>query len=167
MAWPRLLDKSLLQRIEQDGEEPRLLTLMTMREYGLDRLRESEEIEQAQHAHAAYYLALAEEAEAHLRGADQVIWLARLEREQENLREALRCFVAYEAGELALRMGAALWRFWLTHGYLSEGRRWPQTVLSLPSAQERTGVRARTLRAGKPSPNWETPRQTCLPYKKA
>ncbi len=135
-----LLDKSLLQRIEQDGEEPRLLMLMTMREYGWDRLRESEEMEQAQHAHAAYFLALAEEAEAHLRGADQVIWLARLEREHENLREALRCCVAYEAGELALRLCAALWRFWLTRGYLGEGRRWLETVLSLPSAQERTGV---------------------------
>ena len=145
-----LLDKSLLQRIEQDGEEPRLLMLMTMREYGLDRLRESEEMEQAQYAHAAYYLALAEEAEAHLRGADQVIWLARLEWEQENLREALRCFVAYEAGELTLRLCAALWHFWLMHGYLGEGRRWLETVLSLPSAQERTGDRARALRgAGK------------------
>jgi predicted ATPase/DNA-binding CsgD family transcriptional regulator len=145
-----LLDKSLLLRIELDGEEPRLLMLMTMREYGLDRLREGEEMEQAQRAHAAYFLALAEEAESHLKGADQQSWLAALEREQENLREALRCFMAYEEGELALRLCAALWRFWLTLGYLGEGRRWLETVLSLPFAQTRIGARARALRgAGK------------------
>ena len=33
-----LLDKSLLQQTEQEGEEPRLLMLETIREYGLERL---------------------------------------------------------------------------------------------------------------------------------
>ncbi|HVB62531.1 MAG TPA: tetratricopeptide repeat protein [Ktedonobacteraceae bacterium] len=144
-AMTSLLDKSLLLRIEQDGAEPRLLMLMTMREYGTERLREDEEMERAQRAHATYFLALAEEAEAHLRDAEQLIWLARLEREQENLREALRCFMTYEKGELAQRLCAALWRFWLTRGYLSEGRRWFETVLALPSAQARTRARARAL----------------------
>jgi len=111
----------------------------------LSGLREDEEMERAQRAHATYFLALAEEAEAHLRDAEQLIWLARLEREQENLREALRCFMTYEEGELAQRLCAALWRFWLTRGYLSEGRRWFETVLALPSAQARTRARARAL----------------------
>lgn len=145
-----LLDKSLLLRIERDDGEPRLMMLMTMREYGMDRLRENEEMERAQRAHAAYFLTLAEDAESHLKGADQQSWLTTLEREQENLREALRCFVAYEEGGLAQRMCAALWRFWLTRGYLSEGRRWCETVLPMPSAQVRTAARALALRgAGK------------------
>jgi predicted ATPase len=87
-----LLDKSLLQHTEQageEGEEPRLRLLETIREYGLEALETSGEMEAAQHAHALYYLALAEEAEAELEGPQQVRWLQRLEREHDNLRAAL------------------------------------------------------------------------------
>src|SRR6266516_89749 len=62
-----LLDKSLLQQIEQEGEEPRLTILETVREYGLESLRESGEAHESQRAHALYYLAFAEEAEPHLK----------------------------------------------------------------------------------------------------
>jgi non-specific serine/threonine protein kinase len=81
-----LLDKSLLLRLEQEGEEPRLQMLMTLREYGLVCLRESGEMEEAQLAHARYYLSLAQEAEPHLKSSSQQVWLVRLEQEQENLR---------------------------------------------------------------------------------
>ena len=47
------------------------------------------ELEQTRHAHAQYYLHLAEEGEAQLFGAEQVPWLDRLEREYDNLRAAL------------------------------------------------------------------------------
>jgi predicted ATPase/class 3 adenylate cyclase len=57
-----LIDKSLLQKVEQEGEELHLLMLETIREYGLECLAASGEMEAAQQAHAAYYLALAEEA---------------------------------------------------------------------------------------------------------
>src|SRR6266699_5091 len=40
-----LLDKSLLQQTEQEGEEPRLLMLMTIRKYGLEVLTASGEME--------------------------------------------------------------------------------------------------------------------------
>jgi len=73
-------------------------------------------------AHAAYYLQLTEEAEQHLLGAKQVLWLDRLEREQDNVRAALSWLI--ESGELetALRLGGASWRFWWMRGHLSEGR---------------------------------------------
>src|SRR5205085_3142178 len=51
-----LLDKSLLLQIEQDSEEPRLLMLETIREYGRECLDASGEMEATQQAHAAYYL---------------------------------------------------------------------------------------------------------------
>lgn len=57
-----LLDKSLLQQTEYEGEEPRLMMLETIREYGVECLRERAEAEASQRAHALYYLALAEEA---------------------------------------------------------------------------------------------------------
>src|SRR6266487_2682134 len=142
-----LIDKSLLQQIEQIGEEPRLTMLETMREYGLERLRESGEAQMCQRAHALYYLALAEEAELHLKGALQVQWWKRLEREIENLRAALAWLVEEGEGELALRLSGALGWFWNIRGYWSEGRRWLEEALKLPQAQGRTAYRAKALGA--------------------
>jgi predicted ATPase len=61
-----LLDKSLLLQVKQEGNEPRLIMLEIVREYGLECLRESGEAEVSQRAHALYYLRLAEQAEPHL-----------------------------------------------------------------------------------------------------
>ena len=85
-----LVDKSLLQQTEQGQEEPRLTMLETIREYGLAALAESQEMEVTRQAHAAYYLALAEQAEPELGGPRQAVWLEQLEREHDNLRAVLR-----------------------------------------------------------------------------
>src|SRR5207244_11580038 len=52
-----LMDKSLLRQVEQEGQEPRLLMLATIREYGLEVRTASKELESTQRAQAAYYLA--------------------------------------------------------------------------------------------------------------
>ena len=81
-----------------------------------------------QWAHARYYLALAEEAELALKGSQLLPWLERLEREHDNLHEALCFLIAHgERGmstgtDLALRLGKALERFWIIRGYVQEGR---------------------------------------------
>ena len=120
-----LIDQSLLQQTEQDGEEPRLVMLETIREYGLEVLEASGERETTQHAHAAYYLALAEEAEPELAGLQQAVWLERLEREHDNLRAAMQWLLEQEGTEqrreMALRLGGALLRFWEVRGHWSEG----------------------------------------------
>src|SRR6266849_3671177 len=141
-----LIDKSLVKPLEREETEPRFHMLMTVREYGLECLRESGEEERIQRAHADYYLALVEEAEPHLRGAQQLLWLRRLDLEQENLRAALGWLILHEE-EKALRFCVALWRFWQKRGYWSEGRRWLKAALALPEAGERTAVRASTLSA--------------------
>ncbi|HJT56397.1 MAG TPA: protein kinase [Ktedonobacteraceae bacterium] len=48
-----LIDKSLLQQIEQEDQEPRLLMLETIREYGMERLRANGELEVTLQAVAA------------------------------------------------------------------------------------------------------------------
>jgi predicted ATPase/DNA-binding CsgD family transcriptional regulator/tRNA A-37 threonylcarbamoyl transferase component Bud32 len=146
-AMASLIDKSLVQQVEKEGTEPRFEMLMTVREYGLDCLRERGEDEQIQRAHADYYLALAEEAEPHLKVAQQLPWLRRLDREQENLRAALGWLIAHEEVEKTLRFCEALWWFWQTRGYWSEGRRWLKAVLALPGTAERTAMRAKALSA--------------------
>ncbi len=124
-----LLDKSLLQRIEQEeqGKEPRLYMLMTVREFGLERLERAGESYSTSNAYATYYLLLAEKAEPFLMGSEQVSWLAILDREHDNLRAALSWFLeraqveGVEQAEKALRLCAALYRYWWTRGYLQEG----------------------------------------------
>jgi predicted ATPase/serine/threonine protein kinase/DNA-binding CsgD family transcriptional regulator/Tfp pilus assembly protein PilF len=142
-----LIDKSLLRQIEHEGTEPRFLMFMTVREYGLECLRENREEAFIRRAHADYYLALVEEAEPHLKGEQQLLWLRRLDREQENLRAALNWLITHEEGEKALRFCVALWWFWQTRGYWSEGRRWLKAALALSEARAKTSVRALALSA--------------------
>ena len=107
-----LLDKSLLQQVKQEDDEPRLLMLRTICEYGLERLAASKEIVRARQAHAAYYLQLAERAEPTVLDNDRSSWWERLEREHENLRVALEWLLERQAIEEALRLGGALRQFW-------------------------------------------------------
>jgi DNA-binding CsgD family transcriptional regulator/tetratricopeptide (TPR) repeat protein len=104
--------------------------LETIREYALEQLAASEEAEEIQTAHAAYYLALAEEAEPELNSAAQRAWLNRLEAEHPNLQAVLQRLLEYGDRETALRLGGALWWFWLSQGHLSEGRRWLEEALA-------------------------------------
>ena len=127
-----LLDKSLVQQAAREGEEPRLVMLETIREFGLECLQREGELEVAHQAHALYYLALAEQAVPHLLGPAQLLWFDRLERELDNLRTILRA--APSEGEteveMALRLGSALQFFWLSRGYLREGRSMLEQLLA-------------------------------------
>src|SRR5207245_9976014 len=98
--------------------------LETVREYALERFAESAEEDVLRRRHLSYLVALAEEAEPQLEAGQQREWLQRLEAELGNVRGALA--FALEAGEAerALRLAAALRRFWQVHGHLAEGRRW-------------------------------------------
>ena len=127
-----LLDKSLLQQLEREGNQPRLFVLETIREFGVERLAASSELDLTRRAHAAYYLSLVEQAEPHLTSAGEGQWLERLEREHENLRAALHWTIerGNEDAQLALRMAGALWRFWWARGFLNEGRNFLQKALS-------------------------------------
>src|SRR6266568_2798467 len=145
-----LIDKSLLQQREQEGEEARLMLLETIREYGWEALAASGEMEANQRAHALYYLELAEKAEQEIEGPLQVRWLQQLEREHDNLRAALRWSLEQgEAGysmETALRLGGALRAFWLRHGPMSEGRTFLERALT-GSKGVVTATRAKSLLA--------------------
>ncbi len=145
-----LIDKSLLSQTEQADHEPRLVMLETIREYGLECLITSGEAVITQHAHAAYYLALAEQAAPELQGPQQSAWLERLEREHDNLRAALEWFLepdgAGSSREMALRLGGALSEFWIVRGLFSEGRAELSRVLA-GSEGVAASIRAKALSA--------------------
>jgi non-specific serine/threonine protein kinase len=125
-----LVDHSLVQ-VEEVGGERRYRLLETLRQYGEERLQQAGEARAIRCRHRDWYLALAEQAEPQLRGAEQPLWLARLEQEHDSLRVALAWSLA-EASELeaGLRMAGALWRFWTARSYLREGRYWLEALLA-------------------------------------
>jgi predicted ATPase/class 3 adenylate cyclase len=141
-----LMDESLLKRMERNGE-PRFVMLETIREFALERLRESDEEDAVLGRHARAFLALVERAEPYLTGPEPKPWLDRLDAEHENLAAALNH--AAEVGDTttSLRFVAALWRYWQMRGHLSEGREHTTRALALPGAEDRPGELARALEA--------------------
>jgi predicted ATPase/DNA-binding XRE family transcriptional regulator len=112
------------------GAEARYRTLEPVRQYALERLEESGEEELARGRHADYYLALAERASVELKGAGQVAWLERLEREHDNLRSALGWLLERGEAGRAARLGWDLWLAWALRGHASEGRLWMERALA-------------------------------------
>ena len=142
-----LADKSLVLVEERRGTT-RYGLLETVRQYARDRLHERDEEVLWQGRHLTHFLALAEEAEGHLRGGvDQEAWLGRLAAEHDNLRSALqRATTVAGEDEVALRLAAALERFWLVRGYVGEGHTWLSAALAA-SSRQRSGPHAKALTA--------------------
>jgi tetratricopeptide (TPR) repeat protein len=119
--------------------------LETIHEFANVKLEESGEVEAVRRAHAEYFLALAEEAEPMLWGAEDAAWLDRLEQEHNNMRAALSWAITHESAELALRLSGALQWFWFARGYYDEGRSWLEQALLEERAS--TAARAKGLDA--------------------
>jgi predicted ATPase/DNA-binding CsgD family transcriptional regulator len=138
-----LVDKSLVI-MRKEGGEARYRLLETVRQYGREKLSESGEAGRVRERHAGYYLVLAEEAEPELKGARQVAWLERFEREHDNLRAAISWSLERSNLQDAARLGWALWLFWWIHGHFAEGRRWMEEALAKDGVMS-ASLRARTL----------------------
>ena len=148
LALCSLVDKNLARRADR-GAGARFELLETIREFGLERLRASDEYEPTHRSHAAYFRSLAERARDALAGPAQVRWFDRLEIEHDNLRAALDWAAESGDAELALRLSGALWRFWMARGYLVEGRAQLERALALPAAVRHSNERTVALaRAG-------------------
>src|SRR5579859_4120484 len=151
-----LTDKSFIVIHEPAAQgSARIRLLETVRQYAREKLEETGEAAGVRTRLLVWALQLAEEAEPHLTGADQVIWLDRLEAEHDQFRAALRWATASRAVATGLRLIRALWRFWLTRGYWSEGRDWCTELMNLDRELQATeawrvaevsdGLRARIL----------------------
>ncbi|MGD9891858.1 MAG: tetratricopeptide repeat protein [Dehalococcoidia bacterium] len=125
-----LLEHGLLRREETPDGEPRFRLLETVREYAAERLAAAGAAEAARERHAAYFVALAEQAETMLHGPEQGKWLARLEMDHDNTRAALAWTLRSGDAETALRLCGSLWRSWQIQGRLTEGRRWLDQALA-------------------------------------
>jgi predicted ATPase/DNA-binding SARP family transcriptional activator/DNA-binding CsgD family transcriptional regulator len=125
-----LVDKSLVAAGAHEDGAVRYRMLEPIRQYAAQKLEEGGGAGGLRDRHAAFFLAMAEEAEPELSGPRQEVWMERLEREHDNMRTALSWVLERGVAEWALQLVAALWRFWQSHGYASEGVGWLERALS-------------------------------------
>ena len=88
-------------------------------------------------------MTLAETPLTHLTGPDQQTWLDKLDVEYDNLRAALKWSIETQTTETAVRLGAALGRYWWLRYRPIEGGNWLRQILALPGAL--TDLRARAM----------------------
>jgi predicted ATPase len=142
----QLVDQSLVQpTMGPDGARYRLLE--PIRAYAASRLAEGDAALETGRRHALAYLVLAEAAAPHMPGGGQLAWLNRLTAEHDNLRAAVGWMLDHGETELALRFGAAAWRFWQLRGHLAEGGATMARILEMPGADAATPTRVRALAA--------------------
>jgi non-specific serine/threonine protein kinase len=140
-----LVDKSLVVTHERAGAT-RYGMLETVRQYALDRLRESGEEARWRSSHLACFVALAEEFKEAKEGPKQQPWLARIATEHDNLRAAL--VWSRESTPIeGLRLAASLDVFWRIRGHLAEGREWLAQLLDAVPIEGRAHERAHGLYA--------------------
>ncbi len=140
-----MVDKSLVQQVEQARGESRFLMLETICEYALEKLEANGEEALTKRAHAAYCLVLAEEEATEQSGAEAAEWLVRLGFEHDNFRAALEWLTETGDAEWGLRLGTALFRFWEIREFLAEARDRLGRLLKLTGAAAPTKLRMRAL----------------------
>ncbi|KAB1924682.1 BTAD domain-containing putative transcriptional regulator [Micromonospora noduli] len=134
-ALTGLVDKSF---VEMTGGRYRMLE--TVRAFCAERLAEAGEADQLRRAHTAYFLEFAWTASDHLRCAEQLHWLRRLDAERDNLHAALRRATAAGDASEAAGMVAALSFYWWLRGMRGEGARLAADVLELLGTEAPPGL---------------------------
>lgn len=143
-AVSSLVDKNLVQAAALESMT-RYHLLETIRQYSGEHLGEDPAGESAaKSAHARFFLQLAAAAQPHLYGPDVDLWVARLGIDRDNLRTAGARLLATGTTEDVLRFAAALHRFWMQSGLLSDNLEHLEGALSRPDADEHPAL---TIRA--------------------
>lgn len=110
----RLIDRSLVQRVDPAGPDPAFRLLGTIRRYAADRLDARGDTSTVRHRHAAWYWHRAESTWA----ADgsprpEFEWLHALDADAADLRSALDWFTVQDPSTAAVMASALLWYLYL------------------------------------------------------
>ncbi|MBA2596008.1 MAG: hypothetical protein H0V00_05210 [Chloroflexia bacterium] len=158
-----LVEKSLLVQSEQPPGEPRYGMLETIREFGLELLAASGEEDATRSAHAAHYLALAEQAEPHLIVSGSAAWVERLAIERANLQTAVAWALRTGRAESVLRLAGTILSFAYARGEPREGQQWLEAALAAGgSASPETRVDALFTASALAQVRGDFPRSTAL-----
>ena len=136
----RLADENLIAR-DPSTVGARFRLLRTIQSFAAARLAADGDETAVRRRHALAFLALAVEAQRHESDADRATWLDRLASDGADLRAAVLWAIEAAEADLAMRLVAALWRFWQADGHLTEGRELTERVLAMPGADVRSESR--------------------------
>jgi predicted ATPase len=115
-----LVSRNLVRTEHAAATGERFGMLETLREYAIEQLEISGELEDVKDRHLTHVVAFAEAAARELQGPDQATWFDRLEGENDNLRVALEWTYALGTSPLRLALGVRLARaqgfYWIVRG---------------------------------------------------
>ncbi len=127
-----LVARSLIRCVESCDGEPRFDMLDTLREFAAEQLEAAGEVTVVRDRHAAWFVTLAERADASIWGGpNHVLWLDRLHADLDNSRAALSWLESQGEAEGLMRLAAALGGLWAFRSLQVEGRRWLRRALEL------------------------------------
>ena len=141
-----LVRKSLIVMNQEGRRETRYGFHEVVRQYACEKLNEINAVETLSQRFAAYFVALAEEAESKLFGPDEIEWLDWLEIENPNLRAVLEWSINNNP-EIGLRLAGALYYFWGVRGYWHEANTWLERLLAIPREASHSEIRVKALNA--------------------
>lgn len=151
-VFESLVEKGLVRAVEHTD---RFAMLETLREYAAERLEESDEKEEVRRRHAAYFVAVAEEAHHAFRNGGQLESMRRNDDENSNTDEALEWLHAQAqdgdpaAVEMGLRLCGELWVYWHVRGVHLKAHEWSRRFLDAADGgtEPRSHARARITAA--------------------
>src|SRR5690606_10280930 len=143
-----LVDRSAVL-FEPSGVESgpdRYRMLEAVRAFASEQAASNGDSVQLRTRHLRYFRELAERAETHFLGPEEQIWMARLRQDHQNFEAALDFATSDRAStEDAIRMAAALGRYWITVGLARHGLRRCEEILKRPANADATRYRASLL----------------------
>lgn len=127
-----LVDKSLVV-VDLEVASQRYRLLETLRQYGIERLKQRGELDSVAERHAAYFSEFGRKAKETGRTTPRPAWLAHVNAEIDNIRATLEwSFGQGKDAVLGAELVECLWVFWLNSPYHAEGVRWIETACSAP-----------------------------------
>ncbi|MES5821324.1 LuxR C-terminal-related transcriptional regulator [Streptomyces sp. RG80] len=137
-----LVDKSVLVR-EEGGGQVRYRLLVSLRDYGLERLESLGAVAEVRRRHRDHFARLAVEYERTWFGPHQLEIIERLRTDRDNLHAALDfCLTTPGEAQSGLRLAASLWFHWVAGGVWGQGRHWMDGALRAGARPEEALTRA-------------------------
>jgi non-specific serine/threonine protein kinase len=140
----QLVRKSLIVAEPGPSDEIHYRLLETLRAYAQQLLQKSGALGKIAQRHASFYVGLARRS---LYEEAPAAWAQQMNRQYEDLEEALRWLIDSDDADGAHILGAALSQVWRQRGYISKGRTTLATLLELPGGRTPTRGRACLLLA--------------------
>ncbi len=142
-AVARLMDKSLILPIEPGAAKRQQYRMLeSVRAYASIELTAAGERDDAYEGLVRYCVGEATLAEQGLVGIGQVEWLERVRDDLDCHRGALTWFIQRGRAAEASRIAWGLMFFWVIRGHGTEGVRWYEQILGMPSLPPSVELRA-------------------------